>query len=146
MFETIENYDIIKIIHIIAVISWLAGLLYLPRIFVYHTQTNFGSEADKILQTMERKLLRYIMNPAMIIALICGLYLANEIGFEFIWLHIKITLVLALVFYHHFLAKCRKNFASGKNKYSQKFYRIINEVPTILMIIIVALVILKPEF
>jgi putative membrane protein len=146
MFEGIENYDIVKIIHIISVISWLAGLLYLPRIFVYHTQVAVGSEADKIFQTMERKLLRYIMNPAMIIAISCGLYLANEIGFEFVWLHIKITMVLLLVFYHHFLSRCRKNFAAGKNKYSAKFYRIINEVPTILMIIIVTLVILKPEF
>jgi len=144
MFEGIENYDIIKIIHIIAVISWFAGLLYLPRIFVYHTQVAFGSETDKIFQTMERKLLRYIMNPAMIVSLLCGLYLAKEIGFEFIWLHIKITLVLILVGYQHFLGKCRKNFATGKNKYSEKFYRIINEIPTLIMIAVVSLVILKP--
>ena len=144
MLETIELYEIIKIIHIIAVISWFAGLLYLPRIFVYHSQAVVGGEADKVFQIMERKLLRYIMNPAMIVVLLCGFYLAYEIGFEFIWLHIKISLVFVLVWYHHFLGRCRKNFALEKNKYSMKFYRIINEVPTILMIAIVTLVILKP--
>ncbi len=144
MLETIETYEIIKIIHIIAVISWMAGLLYLPRIFVYHTQTRVGSETDKVFQVMERRLLRYIMNPAMIVAIVCGLYLANEIGFTFVWLHIKITLIAILVFYHHFLGRCRKNFAAGKNKHSEKFYRMINEVPTVIMIAAVALVILKP--
>ena len=144
MEEGIELYEIIKIIHIVAVISWFAGLLYLPRIFVYHTQVAIGSESDIIFQTMERKLLRYIMNPAMVVVLLCGFYLANEIGFEFVWLHIKITLVLLLVGYHHFLSRCRKNFALGKNKYSAKFYRIINEIPTVAMIAIVTLVILKP--
>ncbi len=144
MFENIELYEIIKIIHLVAVISWLAGLLYLPRIFVYHSSVVVGSDSDKLLQTMERKLLRYIMNPAMIVSLLCGFYLASEIGFGFIWLHIKITLVAGLVFYHHFLGRCRKNFASGKNKYSEKFYRIINEIPTIVMIAIVSLVIIKP--
>ena len=144
MEEGIELYEIIKIIHIIAVISWFAGLLYLPRIFVYHSSVAAGSDSDKLLQTMERKLLRYIMNPAMIVAIACGFYLASEIGFEFVWLHIKLTLVAILVFYHHVLGKCRENFAAGKNKYSEKFYRIINEVPTVLMIAIVSLVILKP--
>ena len=144
MLETIETYEIIKIIHIIAVISWMAGLLYLPRIFVYHTQTRVGSETDKVFQVMERRLLRYIMNPAMIVAVVCGLYLANEIGFTFVWLHIKITLIAILVFYHHFLGRCCKNFAAGKNKHSEKFYRMINEVPTVIMIAAVVLVILKP--
>lgn len=144
MGEGIELYEIIKIVHIIAVMSWFAGLLYLPRIFVYHAQVVTDGESDKIFQVMERKLLRYIMNPAMIVVLLCGFYLANEIGFEFVWLHIKITLALLLVGYHHFLSRCRKNFAIGKNKYSAKFYRIINEIPTLAMIVIVALVILKP--
>lgn len=142
--EDIEFYDIAKILHIISVISWLAGLLYLPRIFVYHTQVAVGSETDKIFQTMERKLLRYIMNPAMILTLIFGFYLASEIGFEFVWLHIKLTLVAILVIYHHLLGRWRKNFEKGQNKHSQKFYRVMNEVPTIAMIAIVALVILKP--
>ncbi len=139
-----DIYDIIKICHIVAVISWLAGLLYLPRIFVYHSKIEKNTQTDLIFQEMERKLLRYIMNPAMILTIIFGFYLAYEIGFSFIWLHIKITLVAILVFYHHFLGRCRRNFVNGCNKYSEKFYRIINEVPTILMIAIVALVVLKP--
>ena len=142
--EDIEFYDIVKILHIVAVISWLAGLLYLPRIFVYHAQVVAGSETDKIFQTMEKRLLRYIMLPAMLLVFIFGFYLASQIGFEFIWLHIKLTLVLILAGYHGFLSRCRKNFAKGENKHSQKFYRLINEVPTVLMIFIVALVILKP--
>ena len=142
--ENIEFYDIAKILHILAVISWLAGLLYLPRIFVYHAQVAVGSETDKIFQTMEKRLLRYIMLPSMLLVFIFGFYLASQIGFEFIWLHIKITLVLILAGYHGFLSRCRKNFAKGENKHSQKFYRLINEVPTVLMIFIVALVILKP--
>lgn len=142
--EEIELYDVIKILHIVAVISWMAGLLYLPRIFVYHAEVKSGSEADKILQTMERKLLRYIMNPAMILVFIFGFYLASEIGFEFAWLHAKITLVIILAGFHHMLGRWRKDFEKGQNKHSQKFYRIINEVPTLLMIAIVTLVILKP--
>ena len=142
--EDIEFYDIVKILHILAVISWLAGLLYLPRIFVYHAQVVVGSETDKIFQTMEKRLLRYIMLPSMLLVFIFGFYLASQIGFEFIWLHIKLTLVLILAGYHGFLSRCRKNFAKGENKHSQKFYRLINEVPTVLMIFIVALVILKP--
>lgn len=140
----IEFYEIAKIIHIIAVISWMAGLLYLPRIFVYHTQVEKGGEADKIFQVMELKLLKLIMNPAMIIVFIFGIYLANEFGFDAKWIHIKIALVLVLAGFHGFLAKCRKNFAQGQNKYSQKFFRIINEIPIILAIAIVSLVILKP--
>lgn len=140
----IELYDVVKILHIVSVISWLAGLLYLPRIFVYHTQVAVGSESDKIFQTMEARLMRFIMLPAMILSFCFGLYLASEIGFEFVWLHIKITLVICLAGFHGFLSRCRKNFAKGQNKYSQKFYRIINEVPTILMLAIVTLVILKP--
>lgn len=143
--EEIEIYDIIKILHIVAVMSWMAGLLYLPRIFVYHVRAVKNSESDKIFQEMERKLLRYIMNPAMIATFLLGFYLAIQIGFEgSYWLHLKITLVLILAGFHGFLAKWRKNFASGKNKNSEKFYRIINEVPTIIMIAVVTLVILKP--
>lgn len=140
----IELYDVIKIMHISAVISWLAGLLYLPRIFLYHTQVAVGSESDKIFQVMEKRLLRFIMNPAMILTFIFGFYLASQIGFEFVWLHIKLTLVALLAVYHHLLSRYRKDFEKGQNKHSQKFYRVINEVPTILMICIVTLVILKP--
>lgn len=142
--EEIELYDVIKILHITAVISWVAGLLYLPRIFVYHTQVKVGSETDKIFQVMERKLLRYIMNPAMILVFIFGFYLASQIGFEFIWLHIKLTLVAILTFYHHLLGRWRKAFEKGENKHSEKFYRIVNELPILLVLAIVTLVILKP--
>jgi putative membrane protein len=142
--EEIELYDVIKILHVTAVISWLAGLLYLPRIFAYHTQVAAGSESDKIFQVMEKRLIRYIMNPAMVLTFGLGLYLASQVGFEFIWLHIKITLVLCLAGFHGYLSNCRKKFAKGQNSHSQKFYRIINEIPTILMICIIALVILKP--
>jgi putative membrane protein len=142
--EDIELYNIIKILHIISLISWLAGLLYLPRIFVYHTQVKIGSESDKIFQIMERRLIRFIMMPAMILTFLSGFYLASEIGFGFAWLHIKITLALILAGFHGALSRYRKNFENGTNKNSQKFFRIINEVPTLLMIVIVALVILKP--
>lgn len=139
-----EIYEFIKILHILAIISWLAGLLYLPRIFVYHTQVSVGSESDKIFQIMEFKLLKYIMTPAMIISFGCGLYLAN--AFEFVggWIHIKLFLAFILAGFQGFLGICRKNFVLGQNKHSQKFYRIINEVPTILMIIIVSMAVLKP--
>lgn len=140
----LEPYEIVKILHIISVISWMAGLLYLPRIFVYHAQINEKSDANQIFQTMERKLLYFIMTPAMILTFLFGFYLASEIGFSFVWIQIKITLVLFLAGYQGFLSKCYKNFAKNQNKYSHKFYRIINEIPTILMIIIVSLVILKP--
>ncbi|MES2961940.1 MAG: protoporphyrinogen oxidase HemJ [Pseudomonadota bacterium] len=142
--EDIEFYDIVKILHIVAVISWLAGLLYLPRIFVYHAQVAVGSETDKIFQTMEKRLMRFIMLPSMLLVFIFGFYLASQIGFEFTWLHIKLTLVLILAGYHGFLSRCRKNFERGINKHSQKFYRLINEIPAVLMICIVTLVILKP--
>ncbi len=139
-----ENYEIIKILHIVAIISWMAGLLYLPRIFVYHCTVAFNSECDKIFQQMERKLLKFIMNPAMILSFIFGFYLAFQIGFENKWIHLKILLVLILAGFHGFLAHCRKQFIANKNSHSQKFYRIINEVPTILLIAIISLVILKP--
>jgi putative membrane protein len=140
----IETYDIIKILHIVSVISWMAGLLYLPRIFVYHSQIAIGSETDKIFQTMEKRLLYFIMTPAMILTFCFGIYLASQIGFELRWLQVKMTLALILAGYHGYLSRCRKNFVKGNNQHSQKFYRLINEVPTLLMIAIVALVILKP--
>ncbi len=140
----LETYDLIKVLHIIAVMSWMAGLLYLPRIFVYHAEVKTGSETDLIFQTMERKLLRYIMNPAMIIAFICGFYLVAEIGFGFVWLHIKLTLVFILAIFHHLLGCWRRDFERGQNKHSAKFYRMINEIPTLAMIGIVFFVIIKP--
>jgi len=143
--ENIEIYDIIKIIHLVAVISWLATLLYLPRLFVYHCRADFNSQACLLFQEMERKLYRYIATPAMIITIICGFYLAIQIGFDdAIWLHIKITLVFILLSFHLQLNNWRKKFAKGANRKSAKFFKIINELPTIIMIIIVSLVILKP--
>ncbi len=141
-----EYYDWIKAFHLIFVISWMAGLFYLPRLFVYHTELQSGSNEDKLFQTMERRLLRIIMNPAMILTLIFGLWLAQIYGFKNLggWFHIKMTLVLIMIYFHHFLGKRRKDFEQGKNRYSAKFYRIINEVPTILMIAIVILAIVKP--
>lgn len=140
----IETYDLIKILHIVAVISWMAGLLYLPRIFVYHAEAKVGSETDKVFQIMEKRLLYFIMMPAMLLTFSFGLYLSSQIGFHLVWLHVKMTLAVGLAGYQGFLSRCRKNFAKGENKYSQKFYRIINEIPTVVMIVIVALVVLKP--
>lgn len=140
-----ENlYEIIKAIHIISIISWMAALLYLPRIFVYHSEIEYGSKTDLIFQTMEKRLYHYIATPAMSLSIICGIYLAMQIGFEFAWLHIKIFCVLLLFIYHCFLGVWKRNFAKGNNKFSPRFYRIANEIPTILMISIVFLVILKP--
>ncbi len=137
-------YDIVKITHIISLIAWFAGLFYLPRLFVYHCKAKKGGELDSTLMIMEQKLLRIIMNPAMILTIITGLYLAYEIGFNQGWLHAKLTFVAILVHYHHLLAKYRKNFTKGENKKTEKFYRILNEAPTVLLIAIVSLVILKP--
>lgn len=142
--DTENIFLLVKSLHIIAVISWLAGLLYLPRLFVYHTQVKIGSEMDKTFQIMERKLLYFIIHPAMLASILLGAGLAYFLGFDAIWLHLKASLVILLIGFSFFLSKCRKNFAMGKNKHSEKFYRIINEVPTILMILIVFLVIFKP--
>ena len=135
-----------KTIHILAVISWMAGLLYLPRIYAYHSKVVVGSEMDKTFQLMERRLLRIIMNPAMIVTYLSGSINAYFYGIVAlgVWFHIKITAVLGLTVVHGFLAIWRKDFANGKNKHSEKFYRIINEVPTIAMIIAVSMVVLKP--
>ena len=144
MFD-IELYDLIKILHIVSVISWLAALLYLPRIFVYHCRVPFACESCQLFQEMEKKLYRYIATPAMVLSLLFGFYLALQIGFEgSVWLHIKIVLVFLLVGFHFHLNIYRKKFASGKNNKTHKFFRLINEVPTVLMLIIVALVVLKP--
>jgi putative membrane protein len=139
-----NHYFIIKAFHIISLISWMCGLLYLPRLFVYHTRAKPEGELDQTLQIMEKNLLKFIMNPAMIATFIFGFWLMSFYGSAEIWLHAKLTLVLILAGFHGFLAKCRKNFILGKNIRSEKFYRIINEVPTLLMIIIVFLAILKP--
>jgi putative membrane protein len=140
-------YLLLKSLHIIAIIAWMAGLLYLPRIYVYHCQTTYGSEAHEKFVQMEYRLLKYIMNPAMIISWILGFGLIHSLGndaFAQLWLQLKLFLVLLMSGFHGYLGVCRKKFESNTNTKSEKFYRIINEVPTVLMIIIVFLVVFKP--
>ena len=135
----------VKALHIIAVISWMAGMLYLPRLYVYHAGATPGSELSETLKIMERRLLRFIINPAMIVAWIAGLltaYLQDQ--FMDPWFHAKLVCVVLLSAMHGELARYRKEFDRDERKRSAKFFRIINEVPTVLMIIIVFLVILKP--
>ena len=143
-----EYYLLIKTIHIIAMISWMAGLLYLPRLFVYHTRVELASEADETFKVMEAKLLRIIMNPAMIVVFITGIALIvvtgaggpNTGG----WMHAKLVLVLLLAGMHGMMAKQRKVFARGENQKSERFFRVFNEGPTLLMIGIVVLVVMRP--
>ena len=140
-------YLLFKALHLIAIISWMAGLLYLPRIFVYHAETKDNQEKKDTFKIMEKRLFFYIMNPAMILSWIFGLLLLHSIGAESLsslWLPIKLILVIILTGYHFFLLSCLRNFDSDENSHSPKFYRIINEVPTILLIIIVFIVIFKP--
>ena len=140
-------YFLFKSLHLIAIISWMAGLLYLPRIFVYHVENNNDQNTSNIFKVMERKLYFYIMMPAMVLTWVFGLLLISSIGFDQLaskWLHIKLVLVLILTIYHVFLGFCLKKFSIDKNTYSSKFYRIFNEVPTILLILIVFIVIFKP--
>lgn len=138
-------YEVLKALHLIAVIAWMAGLLYLPRIMVYHAKTAYGSETDVIFQTMETRLYRYIMTPAMLAVWILGLWLTLSFtGFNQVWLHAKLALVVLLSAFQGFLGFQVKAFRSGTNKKSSNFYRYINELPTVTLIIIVFLVILKP--
>ena len=139
-------YLTLKAIHIIAVISWMVGLLYLPRLFVYHVENN-SPEASKVFKLMEKRLMKIIMNPAMIITWLTGLSVLWILGFNTIfslWLSIKFLFVIILSSYHGFLSKCLKDFELDRNKRSSKFFRFINEIPTIILIIIVFLVIFKP--
>ena len=139
-------YLFFKALHLIAIISWMAGLLYLPRIFVYHAETK-NDDVKNTFKVMERRLFIYIMNPAMILSWLFGLILIHSIGiqsFGEFWLITKIGLVLILTFYHFFLFNCLKNFSLDRNERSSKFYRVINEVPTVLLIAIIFLVVFKP--
>jgi putative membrane protein len=135
-----------KAIHVICVISWMAAMFYMPRLFVYHTRAEVGSEMDKTFQQMEYKLLKIIMTPSMILTYCFGILIAYIYGFVAlgVWFHIKMTAVLGLTIFHGILAKWRKDFLKGTNKHSEKFYRLINEIPPILMIIAVVMVIVKP--
>ena len=141
------NYDWLRAFHLVFVISWMAGLFYLPRLFVYHTDVETGGDQDHTFQIMERRLLRIIMNPAMIGAWLFGLLLLWGQDWQAIaqgWFHIKFSAVLAMTALHMFLSRWRRRFAEGQNEKSSEFYRRFNEVPTILMIVIVFIVVLKP--
>jgi putative membrane protein len=138
-------YEWLKAFHIIAVIAWMAGMLYLPRLFVYHCEADPGSRQSETFKVMERRLLKGIINPAMILAWVLGLTLAWQGGwFSAHWFHAKLLLVLVMSGVHGMLSRYVKDFAADRNRKTQKFYRIINEVPTVLMILIVILVVLKP--
>ena len=140
-------YLLFKSLHLIAIVSWMAGLLYLPRIFVYHVENYHKKETTEIFETMERKLYFYIMRPAMIVSWLFGFILIYINGFEVLsvlWLQIKILFVIILSAYHEYLGKCMKSLKDDTNTKSSKFFRIINEIPTVLLILIVFIVIFKP--
>ena len=140
-------YLLFKSLHLIAVVSWMVGLLYLPRIFVYHVENFEKKQTTEIFEVMEKRLYFYIMRPAMVLSWIFGITLILIVGFEtfsFLWLQIKLALVVLLTIYHEYLGKCMRLLKSGENEKSSKFYRIINEIPTILLILIVFIVIFKP--
>ena len=142
-----NSYLLFKSLHLIAIISWMAGLLYLPRIFVYHVENLKDKNTSLIFKTMERKLYFYIMLPAMILSWIFGLILISIIGFDIfftLWIKLKLLLVVLLTLYHFYLFKLLSNFELDQNTKSSKFFRIINEVPTILLILVVFIVIFKP--
>ncbi len=140
-----DLYLWIKAAHVISIIAWMAGMLYLPRLFVYHSVAEVGSVQSETFKVMERRLLKTIINPAMIAAWIFGLWLVYEGGFfRSGWLHAKLLLVLIMSGLHGFLARLVRQFAADRNRRSQRFYRVLNEVPTVLLIGIVVLVIVKP--
>ena len=141
-----NSYLLFKSLHLIAVISWMAGLLYLPRIYVYHSE-NTNEIVMSVFKTMERKLYFYIMTPAMILSWLFGLLLISEIGFEelgSLWLQLKLVSVIFLTIYHFYLGKLLIKFKNDQNQKSSKFYRYINEIPTLLLILIIFIVIFKP--
>ena len=138
-------YEWIKALHVIAVISWMAGMLYLPRLFVYHCEAETGSKQSETFKVMERRLLKAIINPAMIVTWLAGLYLAwSGHFFSSGWFHGKLALVIVLSGVHGFFSRWVKDFAADRNTRSEVFYRVINEVPTTLMIGVVILVVVKP--
>jgi putative membrane protein len=143
-------YLLFKSIHLIAVISWMAGLLYLPRIFVYHSEAAAKEKSEDLMSTfkvMEKRLFFYIMNPAMIASWIFGGLLVYTIGVDslsFFWLQLKLLFVVTLTVYHFFLFICLRKFAENNNVYSAKFYRMVNEIPTVLLILIIFIIVYKP--
>ena len=145
-----NTYLLFKSIHLIAVISWMAGLLYLPRIFVYHSEATANNKSEDLISTfkiMERRLFIYIMNPAMIASWIFGVLLIHSIGTDnlsSLWLQLKLLFVIILTMYHFFLFQCLRKFAENNNSYSPRFYRIINEITTVILIVIVFIIVFKP--
>jgi len=143
-----NSYLLLKSLHLIAAISWMAGLLYLPRIFVYHVENSKDQNISAVFKTMERKLYFYIMMPAMILTWFFGLILISNLGFEVLstlWVKLKLVLVILLTIYHFYLGKLLNHLRLDQNSKSSKFFRIINEVPTILLIFIVFVVVFKPN-
>jgi len=142
----LQNYEWLRALHIISIIAWMAGMLYLPRLFVYHADKAAGSPESEMLKIMEYRLLRYITNPAMIAAWLFGLSMlyANPAMLSDGWMHAKLTFVILMSAVHGFLARWRKQFARDENKHSPKFYRIINEIPTVFMIGIVIFAVVQP--
>ena len=142
-----NTYLLFKSLHLIAVISWMAGLLYLPRIFVYHSENNNNPKVIKVFKVMEKKLFFYIMTPAMTLSWIFGLILIHEIGFQQLgqkWMILKLIFVTSLTLYHFYLGRILAQFKFNINKHSHKYYRYINEIPTLLLILIIFVVIFKP--
>ena len=142
-----NTYLLFKSLHLISVISWMAGLLYLPRIFVYHSQNNTQQIISEVFKVMEKKLFFYIMTPAMILSWVFGLILIHEIGFDKLgqtWMILKLIFVTLLTFYHFYLGRILRQFREDLNTHSHKFYRLINEIPTLLLILIIFVVIFKP--
>ena len=140
-------YLLFKSLHLISVISWMAGLLYLPRIFVYHAENNDDRKITDVFKVMEKKLYLYIMTPAMILSWLFGLLLIHSVGFQLLgqtWMILKIIFVIFLSLYHFYLGQTLNKFKIDQNTHSHKFYRLINEIPTILLILIVFVVIFKP--
>jgi len=142
-----NTYLLFKSLHLISVISWMAGLLYLPRIFVYHSQNDSKPIITEVFKVMEKKLFFYIMTPAMILSWLFGLLLIHEIGFEQLgqkWMILKSIFVVILTIYHFYLGRVLEQFKLDINKHSHKYYRLINEIPTLLLILIIFVVVFKP--
>ena len=144
----INNYSLIKAFHVISIVAWISAILYLPRLFVYHTTVKRNSEASKMLKIMEYRLQKFIMNPAMLFTIIFGVFLLKTngiINWAEKWIYFKLFGVFLLLVVHNLLGRYRKDFFLDKNKHSRRFYKILNEVPTILLIVIILLVYLKPS-
>lgn len=147
VYVSLDYFEWVLVAHVVSVISWIAGMLYLPRLFVYHAQSTVGSEQSETFKVMERRLLRGIMNPAMIASWVFGLWMAwKAFHFNGTWLHAKIALVLIMSAAHGYFSVAVRRFAEDRNEKPARHWRIVNEVPTLLMIGIVILVIIQPSF